>query len=367
MSSSRVISLSTGTILRTVGVLLGLVVLWFIRDIILYVFSAMLLAGVLYPMAEWATKYRIPKGLTVGLFYLLLFGLILLSFGLLIPAVLSDAKDLTAAYGQTFGGIRESLGHLKEFSQRVGLGGNFETGLAGLQQQLSGLVSNAFAAITDIFGSLAGVVVVLVLSLYLIMEETSIRQVVKALIPTPYQAFAADVTTQIMQKLGSWLRGQLVLGLIIGVLYFLGLSVIGVPYALLLALMAGLLEFIPYVGPILSAVPAVLIALSISPARALLAFIVVVVVQQAEGHFIVPKVMQKTVGINPIISIVAFLIGAKLFGIVGAIFSIPLATAAMVFLQEFFKFQSQYNAATLLTKEEVTSSTSSSSASDILT
>ena len=137
------------------------------------------------------------------------------------------------------------------------------------------------------------------------------------------------------------MRGQLVLGLVIGVMYFVGFTLIGLPYAFLLAVFGGLLEFIPYVGPFLAAVPVLFLALTDSPWRAAIALIVIVLIQQTENNIIVPKIMQKAVGLNPIVSILAFMIGAKLFGIVGAIFAIPVATAISVVLTEGARFRQE--------------------------
>lgn len=348
MKSSQqiTVSLSTSTILKTIGILVGIGVIWLIQDVIILVFSAVLLAGVIYPYVQWASKYKIPKILSILALYLFLLTSLTLAFALLVPAVLTEVRSLAVTYGDSWNWLRDSLGYVKHASEQYGLAGNLQTGIEGLRNQLTQTLTSTFSILTNAFGSLAGFVIVLVLALYMVLEENTIKDLVKQWLPDEYQGFAAEVTSKIVQRLGAWLRGQLLLGLIIGILAFIALTIVGVPYALLLAILAALLEFIPYLGPIASAVPAVLLALAISPTHALITGILMIVIQQAENHFIVPKVMQRSVGLNPLVSIIALMIGGTLFGIVGALFSIPLATALSVFIQEYLRFRREAAATT---------------------
>ncbi len=332
--------ISTGTIFRVVGVLAALALCWIIRDILLIVFTAVLLAGVIYPFARFAQARRVPKGLAVFIFYLLLFGTIGLLFGLLVPRIVDQMRSFVSSYGQAglFFGDRATW---EALLTKVGAGGTWQTAFDGIKGQTSQVIGGLFSTVGDVFGGLVTFFAVLVLSFYMILEESAVRNVFQNLVPLEYQGFASRLIGQMIDKLGGWMRGQLVLGLIIGVLYFVAYWAIGVPYALLLALLGGLLEFIPYIGPFIAAVPAVILGLSISPTHALIALLATVVIQRIENDIVVPKVMQKAVGLNPIVSLIAFMVGAKLFGVVGAIFAIPVATAASVALVEIIRFQKQ--------------------------
>lgn len=339
----QVISITTGTIVRAVLVLVAVGVLWLIRDILLLVFTALLLAGVMYPVVRWAATYRIPKGLTVAAFYLVLFGLAALAFVLLIPALLDQFNLLMAssdAYTRWFADI---FNWLRDLSTHYGLNANLKSGLNDLPGQIQDAFGGVLNLLTGVFGGIAGSIIILVLAAYMITQERAARNLFKNIVPNEYQEFAAQLVWQVIDRLGGWLRGQIFLGLVIGLLYFIGYSAIGMPYALLLAVLGGLLEFIPYFGPILSAVPAVLLAFTLSPGRAIAALIIIVVIQELEGHFIVPKVMQKAAGLNPIASIIALLIGAKLFGVIGALFAIPVATAMSVVISEYLRFRARKN------------------------
>jgi predicted PurR-regulated permease PerM len=143
-----------------------------------------------------------------------------------------------------------------------------------------------------------------------------------------------DLFNRVQRKMGLWLRGQLILCLIIFALTYLGLSILGVKYALILALIAGLTEFIPYLGPFLGGVPAVFLAFTQSPTLAIFVAILYIIVQQIENNFLTPKIMEKAVGLNPIVSIAAIMVGFSIGGVIGALLSIPVATAAVVVIQD---------------------------------
>lgn len=337
-SQPSLIAISTGTILRTVGILAAIAVAWMIRDILLIVFTAMLVAGVVYPFARWAEARRIPKGIAVFAFYLLLFGTISLLFGLLVPRIIEQMRSLVGSYQQA-GWLFGDYTVWENLFTKVGMDGSWQGALDGLKDQTGRVIGGLFSTVGDVFGGFVTFFAVLVLSFYMILEESAVKNVFHNLVPAAYQDLASRLVWQMVDKLGGWMRGQLILGSIIGGLYFLAFWAIGVPYALLLALLGGLLEFIPYIGPLIAAVPAVILGLSISPTHALLALIATLVIQRIENDVIVPKVMQKTVGLNPIVSLVAFMVGAKLFGVVGAIFAIPVAMAVSVVLSEVMRSQ----------------------------
>jgi predicted PurR-regulated permease PerM len=182
----------------------------------------------------------------------------------------------------------------------------------------------------------AALFIVLVLTFYMVVEEKKARSYFRNLAPAEYQPYIEHLLQKIQEKIGAWLQGQILLGLIVGCLVFFGLSLLQVKYALLLAIMAGLLEVIPYVGPIVSVIPAAIIAFAQAPVLGIFVLALYIVIQQLENHILVPKIMQKVTGLNPIISIAALLIGMKVGGLAGAILAIPLATLCVVVLEDLF-------------------------------
>ncbi len=333
--SSRSISIETSTILKIVAVALGLMALWAIRDILLLLFSAILIAGVMYPGVQKAVQYHIPRGVTVLMFYLFLFGLLGASVTLLVPALFHETHSLVATYGSQIAWVAHAFNISIPLAPAAGGSLTLPSfAPATLQEGVSDLL----AILPDVFVNLASFAIVLALGFYFIVEEAAIHAWFRQLIPEAYQATTSRLIGEAVEKLGGWLRGQLLLGFLIGSIYFIGLSLIQVPYALLLALCAGLFEFVPYIGPMFAAVPMAFIALSLSPLRLGMTIAFLLTVQQMEGHIFVPQIMHKTVGLNPIVSVVAFAIGVKVFGLGGAIFSIPVATATSVVLAEYLRW-----------------------------
>ena len=179
----------------------------------------------------------------------------------------------------------------------------------------------------------------MVLTFYLTVEEHALKRMLRSLVPVRYQPYITHLVNRIQEKIGMWLRGQLILSLIIFLLSWFGLTILGVKYALVLAIFSGLTELVPYLGPFIGAIPAVFIALTQSPALALGVIVVYLIIQQLENNVIVPKVMQRAVGLNPIITIIAMMIGFKLAGILGIIIAVPVATALSIVLNDFIEIE----------------------------
>ena len=337
--SAPSLSVSFLTLFKIVAVALGVVVIWLIRDIVLYCFLAMLLAGIIYPLANWGARHRIPKVLTVLFVYLLIFGGVALVVTLMIPALLTQSEALVMNYGSWLGNANQFLKDISFLHQIEGAGFNLSTGLSSLGAQLQSIFGNALSTLAGIFGGLAGALIVLVLALYMVIEDLAIKKIFHAWVPKAYHGFSTKLVSMMMDKLGAWMRGQLLMCFVVGMSYFVAFEILRVPYALLLAVLGGIFQFVPYIGPIVSTIPVVVITFPQSPLMALIAVVVITIIQQLENNILAPKIMQKAVGLNPIVSIVSFLIGAKLFGAVGAIIGIPVAVAVAVAMGEWRTFR----------------------------
>jgi predicted PurR-regulated permease PerM len=179
------------------------------------------------------------------------------------------------------------------------------------------------------------VITLFVLSFYLLVEWKTFVKLASSPFSGSQEKKVSNLIIKIEKGLGAWVRGQLALSIIVGVVTYIGLTILAVPYALPLALIAGIFEIIPLIGPIISAIPAILIGLTVSPAIALAAMALFIVVQQLENNLIVPMVMSKVVGLQPPVVIIALLIGAKLNGIGGAFLAIPVVIIAKIIFKEF--------------------------------
>jgi predicted PurR-regulated permease PerM len=334
----RVIYISTSTILKTVAIILGLVMLWLVGDILALVFVSLFLAVLIQPAADWGVEHKIPRSLTVLSVYLVVFGLMAVTVALMVPTLIEQAARLATLFGQKWGAIQDLATSVTRFANDHALSSTLKPDISSFQEQVGSAVIGLFRTLTDVFGGLVAFVIVLVMAYYLVAQERKALTLIQDLVPQKHQKFAMKLVEAVQDKMGGWLRGQLLLCLLIGVLYYIGLLIIGVDSPLILAIFGGLTEFIPYLGPFLGGVPIVFVAFVASPVKGLLALGLLVLIQQAENHLIVPKIMQKAVGLNPLVSIFSMLAGAKLFGIMGALLAIPVATAVSVIVKELREY-----------------------------
>jgi predicted PurR-regulated permease PerM len=211
-----------------------------------------------------------------------------------------------------------------------------------MSERLSQVKISFFSFTGNVIGRIASFFFVFVLSFYLTIEEEGVRKFLRAVTPKDKEIYAVKVWERAQKKLSRWLGSQLLLGLIVGCMTFIGLTIIGIPYAIGLALLAAVFELVPTVGPIVAAVPAVFIAFMKSPLLGVITLILYIVVQQLENNLLVPKIMQKTGGLNPVITLLALLVGAKLAGIVGMIMAIPVAMLFNEFSGDLFDISNFY-------------------------
>ncbi len=334
MRNEQTISISTGTFLKAVLIVLGLWFLWFIREIVAIFVVAIMLASVIDPFADWFAKKRIPRGLAVLIVYTVLLALTSVIVIVLVPIVVEQSGQLIENLSVSATSLIDSF---VQFQQRHQFLENITTGLESFQQSLNASANSVFSTVKGFFGGLAALLIVLVLAFYMVVEENSMRRYFMTLAPEEYQPYLTQLLKKMQNKIGAWLRGQIILGFVIGLAVYIGLKLLGVPYALLLALIAGLFEIIPYVGPIVALIPAAIIGFAQSPVLGLAVVILYLVIQQAENNVLVPKIMQKVTGLSPILSIAALLVGVKVGGVVGAILAIPLATMIAVVVEDLFK------------------------------
>ncbi len=278
----------------------------------------------------WPGSRRLPRWVAILIIYLCFVGL-LVGFGLLvIPPLVEQARELYSALpdmlhrGQQWLIDRGLLA--RELSFREAVESAPGTG--------SDAVGTLIAAVWGFVGGIFGLVTILILAFYLMLDAERFRHRFVRLFPRTERRRVEDACQRISTKVSAWLGGQLLLAGIIGGTAALGLFLMGVPYFYVLALIAGLGEMIPIVGPVIAAIPAVAVAFTVSPTLAAGVAIFFFVQQQFENHVLVPKVMERQVGVSAAAVIVALLIGGTLLGVVGAILAVPTVAIIEVFLEE---------------------------------
>lgn len=331
------VEISVGIIFRTILIILGLWFFYSIRDIVALLFISLVIVSAIEPAVNWMQERKIPRSLGVIIIYILLFSVIGLSISFLIPPMMEQFRDLYNRLPEYSQNIEQSLRGIKDYFQTQGNMLDIQKLIGNLNNSFPEISGNIFSKTVGVFSGFISTIVVFALVFYMAVKQDGINNFVALVVPEKHKEYALFLTSRIKAKIGRWMTGQLLLMIIIFILDFLGLYFIGVPFALSLAIFAGLMEIIPYVGPIISAIPAVILGLTISPIAGMLVVILFFVVQQFENHVIVPQIMKKAIGLNPIAVILALLIGLKLGGVLGAILAIPIATAIGAVVEDLMK------------------------------
>lgn len=317
------IDISAISVIKVVLTLGVIYLLFLIRDVLVLILISLILVAVLQPIVvSWGK--RIGKGLAILAITLLVIGFIAGFVYLIVPPLIQETIQLIEnipSLVQKYDLVKDHLPSL-------------ENALSSFANNFSNITSRFISITAGFFGGIVAFVTIIVLTIYLLIDEKFFTKAAASLIPAGKKEVATEVVNKIALKVGNWARGQLLLGLIIGILVFIGLIIIGVPYALTLAVIAGVLEVIPIIGPIIAGVLAVLVALIISPIIALIVAIFYILIQQLENHLIVPKIMQRAVGLPPAIIIIAILIGGKLLGVLGILLAVPVTAVFYVIFQE---------------------------------
>lgn len=316
------IEISHRTVIFTVLLLLGLWFLYFIRDIILQLFVALLLMTILEPFVGVLTKIKIPRALAVLITYILVLGL----FGGLIAVIAPPLAQQTANF----------VAALPDYLSKIGVSSIISQDLVGrLVAQLGGIPGEVLSFTVSVFSNLLSVIAVLVFAFYMLLSRDKLQDQLGFFFGEEKRQGIGRVVDNLEMKLGKWARGQLIIMFAIGLGTYIGLVLIGIPFALPLAILAGLLEIIPILGPIVSAIPAVLIGFGISPLVGVGTLALAFLVHQLEGYILVPKIMEKSVGVSPLVVLIAIAIGAKLAGIMGVIISVPFVITLQVLASEY--------------------------------
>lgn len=334
MNPRTTIEVTTGTLVRFLLLVLGLIFLYMIGDIVMIILVSIVIASAVEPMVRWFEQYHFPRVLAVLVIYLGGIIGIFSIFYLLIPPLFSDFQSffsgLPFLIDKAFIQLREAmplvpvdlvLPTLKDFITRADL---------TIQDTLSGV----FSASAVVFSKMFEFIFVFVISFYLAVQEDGIANVLRILTPKENEEYVLHLWARSQRKIGRWLQGQMLLGVIIGVIVFIALTVLQVQHAFILAILSAILEIIPYFGPVLAAIPAIAVAAIQSPLLGLLVAGIYVLVQQMENHLIYPQVMRKTVGVPPLLAIIALLVGGKLAGVMGFIIAIPMAVILVEYVND---------------------------------
>lgn len=322
------ISITTGTIFKTLLILIGAWLLYYLRDVVLIVLTSIVVASALEPAVAALRRWKVPRLVAVICIYLLLALFLFGVFYFFMPLILDELAAFLASLPAYLTAI-DSSPVLQDYSAILGLPAGDTSGLMeGIRAgaSLTGLFGNSFSAAASIFTGLFAFILVVVFSFYFTVAETGVDDFLRVIVPKKHQAYALDLWFRSRHKIGLWMQGQLILAVIIGVMVYLSLMILGVKHALLLAVFAAIFELIPVFGPTLAAVPAVLIGFADGGVTmGLLIIALYVIIQQFENHLIYPVVVTQVVGVPPLLVILGLIVGWNLAGFLGIVLSVPMA------------------------------------------
>ena len=336
----QVIDISFFTMLKValLGVLLW--ALWILRDVAAVLLLAIVIASAVEPAAHWFVRHRVPRVLGVIIVYCAAFFVFLATFYLIIPPLFSDAFDFVSNLPMYVERIFESDSAL--FILLPDVSSNFieivrETALTmekSIQSFFFTVSTGVFSFGSTLFGGVLSLVLLVVISFYLSVQEHGIENFLRIVTPLEYESYILNLWQRAQRKIGRWLQGQILLGVLIGIMVFLMLTILNVRHAALLAILSAIFELIPVFGPIMAAIPAIAIAALQSPLLGLKVAGLYVLVQQIENHLIYPLVVRKTVGVPPLLAILSLIVGAKLGGFFGIMLSVPIAAVLVELLND---------------------------------
>jgi predicted PurR-regulated permease PerM len=316
------VEISHKTVVFTALFLLGLWFLYFIKDIILQLFISLIIMASFNPIVTKLTKFRIPRVLSVILVYLFFF--VVLSFA--VYAIAPALVVQTASFISNLPRYLDNLGVPAVLREKV---------LSEFLVQIGGLPNQIAKASISVFSNALGVFTVLIFAFYLLLSRDKFDDVLATFTGEDKKRQISEIIDKMEEKLGGWARGELILMSIIAIFMFIGLTLLAIPFALPLAILAGIFEIIPIIGPTVSAIPSVIIGFGISPITGIAVASLAFLIQQVENYVFVPKIMQKSVGVNPLITLLSLTVGFRLSGILGGLIAIPVVITIEVLLKEY--------------------------------
>lgn len=358
------VSIKAGSVVRVFFLILLFILLFYIRDLILVVLAAVVIASAMEPFTLWFGKYHMARLPAVILMYISLALVVAGLFYFFLPSLLNDTSNFLSAVPRYLDSVSiwnplqgdgtvadskeiarslsEDLNQSREAVQSFSPNATFSEVVSDIQGTLANLSQGFVKTVSVVFGGILSSILIIVLSFYLAVQEDGIAKFLRFVTPLRHEKYVVGLWKRVQAKIGLWMQGQLVLGLVIGILVYLVLAIFGptlhVGNPILLAFLAAVFEIIPLFGPILSAIPAVVSSYSgggIGPALVVVG--IYLVIHQLENNLIYPLVVKKIVGVPPILVILALVIGWKLAGFLGLLLSVPVATTLVEYFSDMEK------------------------------
>ncbi len=336
--------ISTGTIIRFFLVAIGFLLIWVLRDLLLVILTAIMLASFVESAVPYFKKIKLNRVFGVVVLYVSTISVLTVLFYLFAPLLITEVYNFSvflSSYApnspllnyfsqDAFGGAKDILSNLSHSLSLTNL-------LATSKAFITNLSGGFFQVLSVAFGSIFNVILIVLLSFYLSIQEKGIENFLRIILPLQYEDYAVDLWERSRRKIALWMKGQMLLGILIAVLTYLILSLLGIQYALLLAIIAGVMELIPY-GVLIALIPAVSFSyLSGGISSAFMVFGAYIILHQFEAFLFGPLIIKSVVGLSPLVVILAAVIGFELGGFWGLVLGIPVSVIIMELMGDLEK------------------------------
>jgi predicted PurR-regulated permease PerM len=327
------------TVLTIAGVAIVLATLWAAREAVMLVYVSALIAMGFSPLVKLIERprpgngrRRMPRWLAILAIYVTVVGGVVLLGLMIVPPLVAQAETLWARLPAEFNRLQTFLISHNLMTHRVTL----EEAVQAAPPSASGnAVGTVLVAISSLIGGVFGLITILILTFYLLIEAGSMFDYLMRFAPADRRDDLAVAARAAVTKVSAWLRAQFVLAGVMGTFSAVGLGLMGVPYFYVIAVVAAVGETIPIVGPVIGGISAVAVAITVSPRLAVMVGIYFLVLHQLEANILVPKIMERSVGVSPVAVLIALLVGGALWGLAGAILAIPTVAILSVIVEEF--------------------------------
>jgi predicted PurR-regulated permease PerM len=327
------------TVLTVAAIVVVVASLWAAREALLLIYISALIAMGVSPMVSAIERpkprnrrFHIPRWVAILAIYVAIVGLLILVGLAVIPPLVAQAEALWSKLPDEFNRFQRFLIRRSLLTRPITLAEAVQNAPSGSG---SNAVGTVFVALSSVIGGVFGLVTILILSFYLLIEADAMFEYFIRFVPAGRRADVATAARQAVTKVSAWLRAQFVLAGVMGTFAAVGLGIMGEPYFYVVALVAAIGETIPIVGPVIGGITAVAVALTSSAKLALAVGIFFLILHQLEANILVPKIMERRVGVSPVAVMVALLIGGALWGLTGAILAIPTAAILAIIVEEF--------------------------------
>jgi predicted PurR-regulated permease PerM len=331
------------TILGTVAIVALILAAWLLyrfRLVVLLLFIAIFLSTAMKPAVSWLHERGLPRPAGIGLVYSLLLALLVMFAIVGAPLIAEQSARIAGAIPEAYSRLRvEMLQRPNLVILRLGIELPERLPLLSEapqnQAEAAAVLGETWRYLLLSTRVLFGVILTFIMAFYWTLHGERIKRGAILLLPQERRELGRDLIAEVEDKLARYTNGLLLLVAAVGVMSFVAYMVIGLPYALLLAVIAGLLEAVPVVGPALGAIPAALVGFSLSPWHALWVIVATLIIQQIENNLLMPRVMNRAIGVHAVVTLLAFIAFGILFGLVGALVAIPLVAVVQVIFNRF--------------------------------